>query len=156
MNHISNTFNPVLITDIDDLRIRSMLDMGFFTEFSTTPEIHAHSCFELLGVMEGELQLVLSDGTALCVRAGELCLIPPMVYHSTSANTVKKLALRFSCEQISNTTEKASLFDACCPLLFHHRSVTVLSKGATLCEILKDFRLAKWLYTQYWDFSVFL
>lgn len=132
--------DSVLLTDLEDLRIRSVLDTGFFSEFQTTPEIHAHSYFELMISLEGKLPLKLSDSTLLCAEEGELCLIPPMVYHSTCSDDVKKLALRFYCEQIPEVQGDSSMLDVWNAILLHHQTATVLKNACTLCDLLQELR----------------
>lgn len=139
MNVTSNISNLVLLTDVEDLRIQSMLDMGFVTEFSTTPNVHAHSCYELLITLEGELSLLLSDGTSLCVEKDQLCIIPPMLYHSTRLDSVKKLAIRFSCERLTTPIDTPSIYDAWYPLLLFPDPI-VLSDCDLLCRLLRELR----------------
>lgn len=140
MNTEITNAKSMLITDLEDLRIRSVLDAGFFAEFQTTPEIHAHSYFELMIVLEGKLTLKLSDGTLLCAEEGELCLIPPMVYHSTCSDHVKKLALRFYCEQLPNFQGESSMMEVWNTVRIHLQAATVLTNAPTLCKIFQELR----------------
>ena len=136
----SNISNLVFLTDIEDLHIQSLLDLGFVKEFSTTPEIHAHSCYELLIALEGELSLILSNETSLCIEKDQLCMIPPMLYHSTRSDSVKKLAVRFSCERLSDSIGTPSIYDAWYPLLCPHHTPIVLSDAEIPCRLLRELR----------------
>ena len=140
MNAEISNLESVLLTDLENLRIRSVLDTGFFAEFQTTSEIHAHPCIELMIALEGNLTLKLSDGTLLCAKEGELCLIPPMVYHSTCSSDVKKLALRFYCEEIPDFQGESSMAETWNTIQLHLQTATVLTNTHTLCKLLWELR----------------
>ena len=101
MNSNTEQMNIIMQTKIEDVRISSVLDKGFFSAFFTSPETHSHAFFELLIAVEGDLRIELSGGNTLLVPEKSFCLIPPMIYHSTHQleSRGKKLALCFQIEK---------------------------------------------------------
>ena len=97
----------ILENSMGDLKISSVADLGFFKAFQMSPELHAHSYYEILLALEGGLYLALSDGEGRTLGIGDLCLIPPGVYHGTCPleESSKKLALRFRYERESGNDE---------------------------------------------------
>lgn len=107
-------FRLVTHTKIEDMKISSVLDKGFFGGFETSPEMHSHTFFELLFALEGTLRIQLLNGKILSVPEKSFCLIRPTVYHSThkTGSHEKKLALGFQIEKIDTNT-KPSFYELC-------------------------------------------
>ena len=107
-------FPLVMHTKIEDMKISSVLDKGFFGGFETSPEMHSHTFFELLFALEGNLRIQLLNGRILSVPEKSFCLIRPTVYHSThkSENHNKKLALGFQIEKTAPGA-KPSFYELC-------------------------------------------
>lgn len=60
-------------------------------------ENHCHTDFELIGVLEGDITLALEGATYRCA-SGEVLLVPPLAYHSITANrnaTYRRLTALF-------------------------------------------------------------
>ena len=106
----------ILENSMGDLRINSVADRGFYEEFNMSPELHVHSYYEILFSLCGSFLLNFSDGNKRELRGGDLCLIPPGVYHGTSAceDGSRKLALRFRYERATEEKSGESLYG-----LFH-------------------------------------
>ncbi len=101
---------------IGDLHLCSVPDRGFYQSFGMSPELHAHSYYEILFSTQGGFFVDLSDGTVIDVSMGDLCLIPPGQYHGTRAvsEDTKKLALRFHYVKGTDSRGKESVWE-----LFH-------------------------------------
>ena len=83
---------------IDDLTINSVINkMNYFTSGKTPLETHSHSFNEIFAVVEGELNVKLSDGEII-LPAGRICIIPVGVFHyiipSENSNII---CIRFDC-----------------------------------------------------------
>ena len=52
---------------------------------SASWENHCHAQFEMIGVLEGHVHIML-EGKRYRVSAGQITVIPPLCYHSTRAN----------------------------------------------------------------------
>jgi AraC-like DNA-binding protein len=133
--------HPVIITEVGDISIRSVLDSGFTQESEVAPVVHAHAFYELImgveGVISVDLQGKETGGESLSVGAGEVCLIPPGVYHSTRAvsDAPVKLALRF------NLTENAKGGgSALCRVLTEFTAPKMLEDGGRVCKIMCEIR----------------
>ncbi len=132
---------PVLITEIGGISIRSVLDSGFTQEPGVAPVVHAHAFYELImgveGVISVDLQGTETGGESLSVGAGEVCLIPPGVYHSTRAVTEcpVKLALRFSL-----TVGARGDGSALNRVLAGFTAARMLDGGGRICEIMREIR----------------
>lgn len=130
---------PVLITEIGGISIRSVLDSGFTQESEVAPVVHAHAFYELImgveGVISVDLQGTETGGESLSVGAGEVCLIPPGVYHSTRAVTEcpVKLALRFS---LTGGVCDSAIVRAICGFT----NPQMLGDGGRICEIMREIR----------------
>ena len=130
---------PVLITEIGDISIRSVLDSGFTQESEVAPVVHAHAFYELIIGVDGEIAVDLqgteSGGESLAIRAGELCLIPPGVYHSTRAvsESPVKLALRFN---LAGGVCDSAIVRA----IGGFTSPRMLEDGGRICEIMQEIR----------------
>lgn len=48
-------------------------------------ERHCHALFEVIAVLQGDINVILEDGSYRCV-SDQLVVIPPLAYHSVSAN----------------------------------------------------------------------
>ena len=103
----------VIITEIEDVRLTSALDVGFSQEFQLTAETHSHTFFELFITIGGKLCLETLDKDNIMMTEGSFCLIRPSVYHNTKAFTddAKKLAIRFQLDKIYTPSEKCCLYD---------------------------------------------
>ena len=124
----------VLLTEIDNLKIRSILDTGFLHEFKMNPEIHSHAHYELLfGLNEG-FRVELPNGCAVNVGDGSCCLIPPGVYHATgeTASNSRKLAIRFEYMKVEDGKPSDSLYNAWDSAMCRQHSVVLLEKNAEL------------------------
>ncbi len=108
--------NLILEISMGDLKINSVADKGFYENFNMSPELHAHSYYEILFSVEGGFLLSLADGTCVEIQKENFCLIPPGVYHGTrgAQEDARKLALRFRYAKDSERRREESLFD-----LFH-------------------------------------
>lgn len=132
---------PVLITEIGGISIRSVLDSGFTQEPGVAPVVHAHAFYELImgveGVISVDLQGAETGGESISVGAGEVCLIPPGVYHSTRAVTEcpVKLALRFSL-----TVGARGDGSAINRVLAGFTAARMLDGGERICEIMREIR----------------
>ena len=130
---------PVLITEIGDISIRSVLDSGFTQESEVAPVVHAHAFYELIIGVAGEISVDLQDKEAgsesLVIGAGELCLIPPGVYHSTRevSDAPVKLALRFS---LSGDGGDCAIMRA----IGGFSRPQMLEDGGRICEIMQEIR----------------
>lgn len=98
MNQYQPTEYSIIDLRLGDLCIHTVPDKGFYRQYDMSPQLHAHSYYELLFSIEDGFLLDFSEmgeGMTLCV--GELCLVPPGIYHGTRPRTEhsKKLALRF-------------------------------------------------------------
>lgn len=56
---------------------------------SSSWESHCHTQFEMIGVIEGHVHIML-EGKRYRVSAGQVTVIPPLCYHSTRANKTGK------------------------------------------------------------------
>ena len=110
----------ILENTMGDLKISSVADQGFYDNFTMAPELHTHSYYEILFSLEGGFFLDLADGACKEVRMGDVCLIPPGVYHGTRScgDTSKKLALRFRYVREAGQTQSGSLYE------IFHRAMT--------------------------------
>ncbi len=137
---------PVIITEIGDICIRSVLDNGFIQSSELAPEVHAHAFYELLVAVDGEIAVDIQDKTAggrsLVMNTGEVCLIPPGVYHSTRgiSDSPVKLALRFNCARLSRKSPEQSVFDAAARVLASCVTPSMLCPAGGLYEITCELR----------------
>lgn len=139
--HSKKTQFPVVMhTKIEDMKISSVLDKGFFGGFETSPEMHSHSFFELLFALEGDLRIQLLNGRLLSIPPKSFCLILPTVYHSThiSENHEKKLALGFQIEK-SDTSSRHSFYELCVKKLQSDLNEPLIFECEELYEALQAF-----------------
>ena len=103
----------VMSTEIEDIRLTSALDVGFYQEFQITSETHSHTFFELFITIGGSLCLETLGGEAVILNEGSFCLIPPSVYHKTRVieSEAKKLAIRFQLEKNCTISDAPSLYE---------------------------------------------
>lgn len=107
---------PVIITEIDDICIRTVLDNGFIHNSELAPEVHAHAFYELLIAVEGEIAVDIQDaqqgGSSIYMNTGDVCLIPPGIYHATrgASDFPAKLALRFNTARLCKKGEDGEVF----------------------------------------------
>ncbi len=93
---------PVIVTDIANLSIRSVLDNGFIEESEMAPEMHVHAFYELMIALDGEFCIELGDeankAEPIILKPSSVCLIQPGVYHCTReiSDAPTKLAIRFN------------------------------------------------------------
>ncbi len=133
---------PIIVhTQIENMRISSVLDRGFMEDFEVSPEAHAHTFFELLFSLEGELRIELLNGEQLVIPQKNFCLIPPMLYHSThrSSGSEKKLALCFRVER-DETISNSTFYELCTGWLGVTKTPPLLFECEELYLTLRDFK----------------
>ena len=128
----------VLLTEMEDLKIRSILDTGFFHEFTMAPEIHSHAYYELLFALNEGFRVELPDRGSVNVESGGCCLIPPGVYHATGQidTESRKLAIRFEYMHSDEEAPKMSLYKEWDKVMAHQHSVVLLEKNEELSRAL--------------------
>lgn len=126
----------VLLTKIEDIKIRSILDMGFFREFEMSPEIHSHAYYELLFALNEGLRVELPDRGAVNVEAGTCCLIPPGMYHATGQKVLdsRKLAIRFEYMRSEEGSLAESLYEVWDNVMTCCHSVILLGENEQLFQ----------------------
>ena len=125
--------------DIGDLEIYTAPDMGFVGSFAVTPKIHSHPYYEIIAVLEGDLEIRLLDNQIIELRKGKLCVIPPKCYHSTCAGDVmpKMLAIRFSYNKIRGD---ARIYDEFCAALEQVEAPTCFKTSENIPLTLLELR----------------
>lgn len=110
---IKSKSDIVMSTEIEDIRLTSVLDVGFAKEFQITSETHSHTFFELFITIGGRLCLESLNGDTVMMNEGSFCLIRPSVYHNTKVfeDDAKKLAIRFQFERICVSSAEPSLYE---------------------------------------------
>ena len=99
----ADKYSPLTLrVSIGDLEIYTSPDVGFVGRFAVTPKTHSHPYYEIIAVIDGEMRIALPHNDAIELDKGELCVIPPRHYHSTSRRSdgAKMLAIRFSYGEI--------------------------------------------------------
>lgn len=134
--------SPTLLTVIDDLRIESVLDMGFFNEpaaFEMVSQTHCHPWWELIVHIDGAFSVEFLNREQLMMTEGTLCLIPPNIYHSTQKHspTPHKLGMRFCCTQES-VTGQSRICDICTNILSASRQPVLLEHCESLCQLIRQ------------------
>ena len=144
---MNNERFPVIITEIGDVRIRSVLDNGFIRNSELAPEIHAHAFYELLVAVDGRIAIDVQDqrteNKSIVMDAGEVCLIPPGVYHSTrgASDSPVKLAIRFSFDRdMHASSNPESVFNEVKTALSPWVSAQKLSHGSGVFDITCEIR----------------
>ncbi len=109
---------PVIVTEIGDLSIHTVLDNGFIQHSELAPEVHSHAFYELLVAVDGQFAADIQDADrearGIVLNTGDVCLIPPGIYHSTRgiSDSPVKLALRFSCKAAGGSSRGEVFGDA--------------------------------------------
>ncbi len=136
---------PVIITEIGDICIRTVLDNGFISSSELAPEVHAHAFYELLVAIEGkiavDIQNVARGGSTILMNTGESCLIPPGIYHATrgASDFPAKLALRFGCARLEKRGN-SSVFEDATRALFSYAVPKILSPSAGIYDLTCELR----------------
>ena len=113
----TNKYSPLTLKiELGDLEIYTAPDMGFVGSFAVTPKIHSHPYYEIIAVLDGDLEIRFLDNQTIQLKKGKLCVIPPKCYHSTCAGDImpKMLAIRFSYFEIRGD---ARIYDEFCSVL---------------------------------------
>lgn len=98
---------------------------------------HNHSCPELHWIATGSCDYICGQ-TRYPLRAGQLLLIPPHMYHceTNSSADFTKLSIQL---EIADKTEKASAFDTCfCETFLSDQVQLISAHDPRLAELLPD------------------
>ena len=138
---------PVLLTEVGDVCIRSVLDNGFMRHSELAPEVHAHAFFELIIAVDGtvaiDVQSPASNGESIELSTSEVCIIPPGVYHSTRgiSESAEKLAIRFGYSENTHTEKPSgSLYETVNNMLSSCIMAQKLANGLAIFEITREIR----------------
>ena len=127
-------------TRISELEFNTVMDTGFFGEYTLTPEIHSHPYYELLAALQYDFRVEMLDGDIIEMNPGYLCIIPPGRFHATCADGImpEKLAVRFSFRKLKRG-EDSGLYRLCGEL-FQNITAPVKVYSPELCVIMKSLR----------------
>lgn len=138
---------PVLLTEIGDVCIRSVLDTGFMRNSELAPEVHAHAFYELIIAVRGtvaiDVQSPTKKGGSIELSEAEVCMIPPGVYHSTRgvSESAEKLAIRFGYSENGHVQKPSrSLFNTVDRALSSCIMAQKLGNGVAIFEITREIR----------------
>lgn len=139
---IKNKSNIAMSTEIEDIRLTSILDIGFAEGFQITSETHSHTFFELFITIGGRLCLESLHGDTVMMNEGSFCLIRPSVYHNTKVFTddAKKLAIRFQFERICGSSAELSLYERVSSTLDTLEPISVFHDCRELCAAFCELR----------------
>ena len=144
---------PVLITNIGNLGVHSVLDNGFIQSSEVAPEVHSHTFYELLITTEGAIGIDIYSRSTLnevyTVKKGSACILPSETYHCTRALTpdTEKPALRFCCIPSANPKVNDSALALYNRSLYKCSTPTVIEDCDSLykkiCEVRKELTSGK-------------
>ena len=137
-----NTQNGELIctetTTLDDLRIQTVLDSGFFlNQKERDPKSHSHLNHELYLVEKGNCITICNNKDIPC-NPGDVILIPIGTSHNVRSLSEDAVlySLRFSCQCISGAKVNSPLY----PSLFAHLEKPKQFHSQQLLSILQQLR----------------
>lgn len=136
----ADKYSPLTLrVSIGDLEIYTSPDMGFVGRFAVTPKTHSHPYYEIIAVIDGEMRITFPHNDAIELDKGELCVIPPRHYHSTSRRSdgAKMLAIRFSYGEIKGEGRMYKAFSSAIESVSEPMS---LNMPEGLSELLLDLR----------------
>lgn len=127
-------------TKISELEFNTVMDTGFFGEYTLTPEIHSHPYYELIAALRNDFRVEMLDGGVINMKPGCLCIIPPGCFHATCADDVmpEKLAVRFSFRR-QRRADDSGLYRLCNDI-FAKITAPVTIYSPELCSIMKELR----------------
>ena len=141
MNILENN-HPIFVTQIGDMCIESVLDVGFLLNGETkmTDYLHSHSYYEIFVTITGEFNIMLSNGTLLAMPVGSVCMIPSGYFHRTFSvdNSCIKLAIRFQYSRAS--ADASSVYQTCNAFLSQLSSPMVIDNDYRLADILQKLQ----------------
>lgn len=139
---ITKQGNPLLQTLICDLCIEFVLDTGFVNEFEIVSQTHSHPCYELIVSIDGEFYITFPEREPLHIKTGDICLIPPGVYHCMHGISPdpRKLAIRFTLTKRLTSEKDCGLYDMCLSGFSACKAALIPDNDAMLYKLLQMLR----------------